>query len=115
MSRDSASLLDIVRAGELILQFAQGVSREQLESDVMRQSAILYQITIMGEATKRLSREFRSQHTEVPWDDSETFYKHHPLLLKEGDLSEEPDEGDFDKVRLGKTMNHKLAYRRRLG
>lgn len=35
----------------------------------MRQSAILYQITIMGEATKRLSREFRSQHTEVPWDD----------------------------------------------
>ena len=69
MSRDSASLLDIVRAGELILQFAQGVSREQLESDVMRQSAILYQITIMGEATKRLSRDFRAQHTEVPWDD----------------------------------------------
>lgn len=69
MSRDSASLLDIVRDGELILQFAQGVSREQLESDVMRQSAILYQITIMGEATKRLSREFRGQHTEVPWDD----------------------------------------------
>jgi uncharacterized protein with HEPN domain len=69
MSRDSASLLDIVRAGELILQFAQGVSREQLESDLMRQSAILYQITIMGEATKRLSREFRAQHTEVPWDD----------------------------------------------
>ena len=69
MSRDSASLLDIVRAGQLILQFAQGVSREQLESDVMRQSAILYQITIMGEATKRLSREFRAQHTEVPWDD----------------------------------------------
>ncbi|AFZ18716.1 HepT-like ribonuclease domain-containing protein [Allocoleopsis franciscana] len=69
MSRDSASLIDIVRDGELILQFAQGVSREQLESDVMRQSAILYQITIMGEATKRLSREFRSQHTEVPWDD----------------------------------------------
>ena len=69
MSRNSASLLDIVRAGQLILQFAQGVSREQLESDVMRQSAILYQITIMGEATKRLSCEFRSQHTEVPWDD----------------------------------------------
>ncbi len=69
MSLDSASLLDIVRAGQLILQFAQGVSREQLESDLMRQSAILYQITIMGEATKRLSREFRAQHTEVPWDD----------------------------------------------
>ncbi len=69
MSRDSASLLDIVRAGQLVLQFAQGVNREQLASDVLRQSAILYQISIMGEATKRLSREFREQHSEVPWDD----------------------------------------------
>jgi uncharacterized protein with HEPN domain len=60
MSRDSASLLDIVRAGQLVLQFAQGLSREQLESDVLRQSAILYQISIMGEATKRLSRQFLS-------------------------------------------------------
>jgi len=69
MSRDSASLLDIVRAGQLVLQFAQGLKREQLASDVLRQSAILYQISIMGEATKRLSREFREQHPEVPWDD----------------------------------------------
>ena len=69
MSRDSASLLDIVKAGQLILQFAQGLNREELESDVLRQSAILYQIAIMGEATKRLSSEFRQQHPEVPWDD----------------------------------------------
>jgi len=69
MSRDSASLLDLVRAGQLVLQFAQGLNREQLASDVLRQSAILYQISIMGEATKRLSREFREQHPEVPWDD----------------------------------------------
>jgi uncharacterized protein with HEPN domain len=69
MSRDSASLLDIARAGQLVLQFAQGLNREQLESDVLRQSAILYQISIIGEATKRLSREFRVQHPEVPWDD----------------------------------------------
>lgn len=69
MSRDSASLLDIVRAGQLVLEFTQGLNREQLELDVLRQSAILYQIAIIGEATKRLSREFREQHPEVPWDD----------------------------------------------
>ncbi|NJN87914.1 MAG: DUF86 domain-containing protein [Leptolyngbyaceae cyanobacterium SL_7_1] len=68
MSRDNASLLDIVRAGQLILQFAQGLDREQLDSDLRTQSAILYQIAIMGEATKRLSREFREQNPEVPWD-----------------------------------------------
>ncbi|MFB8788819.1 MAG: DUF86 domain-containing protein [Potamolinea sp.] len=69
MSRDSAYLLDIARAGQLVLQFAQEINREQLASDLLRQSAILYQISIMGEATKRLSREFREQHSEVPWDD----------------------------------------------
>ena len=69
MSRDNASLLDIVQAGQLILQFAQGLSRDQLASDLRTQSAILYQIAIMGEATKRLSRQFREHYPEVPWDD----------------------------------------------
>lgn len=68
MSRDNASLLDIYRAGQLILDFAQGLDREQLDSDLRTQSAILYQIAIVGEATKRLSREFRQQHPEIPWD-----------------------------------------------
>lgn len=69
MLRDKASLLDIFKAGQLAIEFARGMSREQLASDVMRQSAILYQIPIVGEATKRLSRNFREQHPEVPWDD----------------------------------------------
>ena len=30
-------------------------------------SAILYQITIIGEATKRLSQSFRQQNSEIPW------------------------------------------------
>nr|WP_242035665.1 HepT-like ribonuclease domain-containing protein [Leptolyngbya sp. FACHB-8] len=61
--------MDIVRAGQLVLQFAQGLGREQLNADLRTQSAILYQIAIMGEATKRLSRELRTKHPEVPWDD----------------------------------------------
>ena len=56
MSRDNASLLDIAQAGQRVLQFAQKLTREQLSGDVMRQSA-LYQITIFGEATKRLSQK----------------------------------------------------------
>lgn len=69
MSRDSASLLDIDRAGRLVLQFSQGVDRESLESDLEKQSAILYQIAVIGEAVKRLSNEFRSQHPDIPWSD----------------------------------------------
>jgi uncharacterized protein with HEPN domain len=44
MLRNDAALLDIVQAGKLILQFAQGLSREQLDSDLRTQSAVLYQI-----------------------------------------------------------------------
>lgn len=69
MSRDDASLLDIVQAAQLILQFAQGLNRDQLELDLRSQSAILYQIATVGEAIKRLSRDFREQHSEVPGDD----------------------------------------------
>lgn len=48
MSRDNALLLDIVRAGQLILQFAQGINRNQLESDLLTQSAILYSASNSG-------------------------------------------------------------------
>lgn len=67
MSRDKASLLDIFRAGKLVLEFAKGINRADLETDEMRLSAILYQIGIMGEATKRLSGEFRKQNAHIPW------------------------------------------------
>lgn len=51
------------------MQFAQGINKASLEADWEKQSAILYQIVIISEAVKRLSRKFRSQHPEVPWDD----------------------------------------------
>lgn len=55
MTRNEASLVDIFKAGQLVLEFAQGTDRADLETDAMRLSAILYQIGIVGEATKRLS------------------------------------------------------------
>ncbi|HEY9660422.1 MAG TPA: DUF86 domain-containing protein [Allocoleopsis sp.] len=67
MSRDNASLLDIVRAARLILEFAQGLEKTELAANLEKQSAILYQIVILGEAVKRLSSEFRNQHPEIPW------------------------------------------------
>jgi uncharacterized protein with HEPN domain len=67
MSRDSASLLDIAKAAQLILQFAQGLEKTELAANLEKQSAILYQIVVIGEAVKRLSADFRNQHPTVPW------------------------------------------------
>lgn len=69
MSRDNASLLDIINAANRVLRFAEGLDRSSLEANEEKQSAILYQIIIIGEATKRLSKEFRSQHPHIPWKD----------------------------------------------
>ncbi len=68
MLKDKAALLDIFQAGNLVLSFAEAIEREDLEKEPMRLSAILYQIGIVGEATKRLSREIREQHPHIPWN-----------------------------------------------
>ena len=69
MNRDEASLLDIVNAAKRILKFAEGLDKSALTTNEEKQSAILYQVIVIGEATKRLSPEFRAQHPEVPWKD----------------------------------------------
>ncbi len=67
MSRDQESLIDITNAIRRILRYADGVSKPQLETNDEKLSAILYQITIIGEATKRLSQSLRQQRSDIPW------------------------------------------------
>jgi uncharacterized protein with HEPN domain len=67
MQRDEASLLDIVNAGKRVLQYAQGLSKAELSRNIEKQSAILYQIIVLGEAAKRLFPEFRHHYAAIPW------------------------------------------------
>ena len=67
MQSDQESLIDIANAIRRILRYASGISKLELEINDEKLSAILYQITIIGEATKRLSQEVRQQHPEIPW------------------------------------------------
>jgi uncharacterized protein with HEPN domain len=67
MLRDDATLLDIAGALRRIRAFAEGFNRASFENDERIQSAILYQLLVLGEAVKRLSVEFRERHSDVPW------------------------------------------------
>lgn len=67
MPRDDATLLDIDRAAFLVEEFTRGIGKSAFESDLKTQSAVLHQLTIIGEAVKRLSAEYRALHPEVPW------------------------------------------------
>lgn len=67
MKRDEAVLLDLARAARLVLEFKQGIDKAAFLNDLKTQSSVLHQLMVMGEATKRLSDDFRDQHPEMPW------------------------------------------------
>lgn len=67
MSRDAAHVLDILHSARLALSFVSGMSKAEFEQDLKTQSAVLYRLTIVGEATKRVTHAYREQHPEVPW------------------------------------------------
>ncbi len=69
MSKDKAALLDIHNAAQRILLFTARLSKSELAVNEEKQSAILYQVIVIGEATKRLSNDFRNLYSDIPWKD----------------------------------------------
>jgi uncharacterized protein with HEPN domain len=67
MERDSSALLDIYTAANRILDFTAGINLDTFINVVETHSAVLYQFIVIGEATGRLSEEFRAQHPVAPW------------------------------------------------
>ena len=65
--RDKASLLDIVKAARKIIKFKQDLTKSAFLEDDKSQSAIIYQLLIIGEAVKRLSPAFRQSYPDIPW------------------------------------------------
>jgi len=66
-SRDRASLLDIARAAQKVLQYKGNMDKIAFLADDKTQSAIVFQLLIIGEAVKHLSPELRSQYSDIPW------------------------------------------------
>ncbi|HAS53011.1 MAG TPA: hypothetical protein DCS42_02230 [Nitrospiraceae bacterium] len=67
LRRDISYLTDILEAAKLIRSFIYDIDKEQFEDSPLIQSAVMRQIEIIGEAAKRLSEKFRSEHPEIPW------------------------------------------------
>ena len=67
MWRDDAWLLDMLQSARKASDYASGLSENQFMADSLRQDAILRQLTILGEACKKISNERRAAHPEIPW------------------------------------------------
>lgn len=67
MYKDEASLIDIDTAAQYIMDTSAGLTKAELLEDEDKVFAIIFQLIVIGEATKRLSVEFRRQHSSIPW------------------------------------------------
>lgn len=65
--RDRDRLEHIVEAITNILDFADGKTKEELETDKLRYYGIVKNIEIIGEAAYKLTNAFCREHPETPW------------------------------------------------
>jgi uncharacterized protein with HEPN domain len=65
--RDKVVIKDIVNAANLVIEFVKDEKKESFIEDWKTRSAVLYQLTVIGEAVKRLSKEFRAKYPQIPW------------------------------------------------
>ena len=67
MRNENKLLFDIPDSCRLIAEFLDGMERAAFEQDIKTQSAVLYQLSIVGEAVKSLPDAWRKQHPAIPW------------------------------------------------
>ncbi len=66
---DTVYLLHIRDAIGKIQGYTQGVTEQTFRTDTLVQDAVIRQIEIIGEATKRISERTRTPNPEIPWQD----------------------------------------------
>ena len=89
MQRDIETLIDIANAARLIMEFTADLTKSIFISDRKTQSSVMHQITIIGEAARRLDTSFRVKNSSIPW----------PLIIgMRSKLIHEYNNVDLDEV-----------------
>ena len=89
MPKDSAVVLDMIRAARLTCDFSAGLTKDAFVTDVKTQSAVLHQLLVLGEAAKRISGSFRGEHPEIEWK---------PIAGMRDKVIHDYDDVDVDQV-----------------
>jgi uncharacterized protein with HEPN domain len=67
MRSENAYLADILQACEIIAEYVAGHTAESFARTRMVRDAVHYQLMIIGEATRYLSDQVKSQMPQIPW------------------------------------------------
>lgn len=64
---DRVRVRHMIEAAESALQFVDGRTRPDLDSDRMLLFAVVRAVEIIGEAASKVSTETRTSHANIPW------------------------------------------------
>jgi uncharacterized protein with HEPN domain len=67
MRRDVLLLEQMIEAADQAVALVEGVAIHDLAADRIRRDALLWNFTILGEASAQLSAEVKEQFADVPW------------------------------------------------
>ena len=67
MKKNEVYLHHILDAIRRIESYTGSLDREAFFSEMMVQDAVVRQLEIIGEASRRLSDDFRTRYNEIPW------------------------------------------------
>lgn len=62
-------LEDILKSMERVAEYIQGLEFQKFREDYKTLDAVLRNFEIIGEASKNLTRDLKSNYPDVPWDD----------------------------------------------
>src|SRR3990167_5037832 len=70
MKRDTSLFIeDILESIKNIESFTKGITEKELSKNIEKQSAIIRQIEIIGEAAKNIPPSIRKKYQDIPWND----------------------------------------------
>jgi len=70
MKRDIGLFIeDIINSIKNIEEFSKSLDKEKFSKDNLRQSAIIRQLEIIGEAVKNIPNSFRETYPKIAWKD----------------------------------------------
>ncbi len=64
---DTVYLHHMLDAIQRIQQYVKGIAIAQFRQNGLVQDAAVYQLLIIGEASRNVSDEFQASHSEIPW------------------------------------------------
>jgi uncharacterized protein with HEPN domain len=69
MKRNEVYLRHILDAIARIDSYVAGMTFGEFETDLMAQDAVIRQLSVIGEAARRVSSAFRGDYPQIPWVD----------------------------------------------